>query len=115
VRAFAGRRNCVGNNNTSEEARLMANNLFISYDLMNPGQNYEKVAAAIRSLGTASKLLFSLWYVKSTYTAEQARDAVAAAVDRNDKVLVIDVTNSRATSRNVDAAAWKVVLDNWTK
>ncbi len=93
----------------------MANNLFISYDLMNPGQNYEKVAAAIKSLGTASKLLLSLWYVKSNYTAEQAQDAVAKANDPNDKILVIDATNNRATSKNIDAAAWKVVLDNWNK
>jgi CTP synthase (UTP-ammonia lyase) len=93
----------------------MANNLFISYDLMNPGQNYEKVAAAIRSLGTASKLLLSLWYVKSNHTAEQARDAVAKAADPNDKILVIDATNNRAFPKNIDAAAWKVVLDNWNK
>jgi hypothetical protein len=93
----------------------MANNLFISYDLMNPGQNYEKVAATIKSLGTASKLLLSLWYVKSNYTAEQARDAVAGAADPNDKILVIDVTNTRATSKNIDPTAWKIVLDNWNK
>lgn len=93
----------------------MANNLFISYDLMNPGQNYEKVATAIKSLGTASKLLLSLWYVKSDYTADQARDVVAKAVDANDKILVVDVTNRRAVPRNIDSAAWKVVLDNWIK
>jgi hypothetical protein len=93
----------------------MANNLFISYDLMNPGQNYEKVTTAIKSLGTASKLLLSLWYVKSNYTAEQARDAIGRAADPNDKILVIDVTNKTAYPRNIDAAAWKVVLDNWAK
>lgn len=73
------------------------------------------MAAAIKSLGTASKLLLSLWYVKSTYTAEQARDVVAKAIDANDKILVIDVTNRRAVHRNIDSAAWKVVLDNWIK
>jgi hypothetical protein len=93
----------------------MANNLFISYDLMNPGQNYEKVAKAIVSLGTASKLLFSLWYVNSNFTAPQARDAVAAAADPNDKILVVDATNNTASSKNVDSAAWKIVLDNWNK
>lgn len=93
----------------------MANNLFISYDLMNPGQNYEKVAAAIKSLGPASKLLLSLWYVKSNYTAEQARDVVAKAVDPNDKILVVDVTNKTAYPWNIDSAAWKIVLDNWNK
>lgn len=93
----------------------MANNLFISYDLMNPGQNYEKVATAIRTLGTASKLLFSLWYVKSTYTAEQARDAIAKVIDANDKILVVDATNKTAYPKNIDSAAWKVVLDNWKK
>jgi hypothetical protein len=93
----------------------MANNLFISYDLMNPGQNYENVAKAIRALGTASKLLFSLWYVKSDFTSAQARDAVAAAADPNDKILVVDATNNSASPKNIDSAAWKVVLDNWTK
>jgi hypothetical protein len=99
----------------SEDDKLMANNLFISYDLMNPGQNYEKVAAAIKSLGTASKLLLSLWYVKSTYTAEQAKDVVATATDPNDKILVVDATNKTAYPRNIDSAAWKIVLDNWNK
>jgi hypothetical protein len=30
----------------------MANNLVVSYDLNNPGQNYEKVIAAVKDLGT---------------------------------------------------------------
>ena len=53
--------------------------------------------------------------MKSTYTAEQARDIVAKAVDANDKILVVDVTNQRGVIKNVDAAAWKVVCDNWNK
>lgn len=30
----------------------MANNLFVSYDLHSPGQDYEKIADAIKSLGS---------------------------------------------------------------
>lgn len=34
----------------------MANNLFVSYDLHSPGQDYDKVADAIKSLGAWAKV-----------------------------------------------------------
>jgi hypothetical protein len=42
----------------------MANNLFISYDLYNPGQGYEAVIEEIKSLGGWAKVHQSCWYVK---------------------------------------------------
>lgn len=32
------------------------NNLFISYDLKNPGQNYERVMNAIKGLGSWARV-----------------------------------------------------------
>ena len=43
----------------------MANNLFVSYDLYAPGQNYEKVIEAIKSKGAWAKVQKSLWYLKT--------------------------------------------------
>jgi hypothetical protein len=68
-------------------------NLVIAYDLMNPGQNYERVQTAIKALGHWYKLQYSLFYVQSQMTAAQAHFAVRAAMDANDKLCVIDATN----------------------
>jgi len=50
----------------------MANNLFISYDLHSPGQDYENVAEAIKGLGTWAKVQYSLCYVKLGLSASDA-------------------------------------------
>lgn len=86
-------------------------NLIVSYDLMSPGQNYQRVAAAIQSLGPWAKLLESTWYVKTDLNCTQALDVVAKAADRNDKVLVVEA--SSAAARNVDLVPWKFLLDRW--
>jgi hypothetical protein len=70
------------------------NNLFISYDLYDPGQNYEKIEKAIKALGSWAKVHLSLYYVSTAVTASQAFDRVSAACDSNDKVIVIDATNA---------------------
>jgi hypothetical protein len=93
----------------------MANNLFVSYDLYNPGQNYEKVAAAIKSLGNSIKVQLSLWYVKSNYKAPEARDIVAKAIDKNDTLIVIDATNNQAAMSNLKPEISKFIIDNWNK
>lgn len=54
------------------------NNLFISYDLKNPGQNYDRVITAIKGLGSWAKVQYSLWFVSSTYTCQAGRRDRAA-------------------------------------
>jgi hypothetical protein len=88
-------------------------NLFVSYDLMAPNKNYPAVEQAIRQLGTVSRVLLSVWYVKTQLTAEQARNHVSSALDQNDKLLVIDAKD--AFAKNLDPAAWKTVTDNWSR
>lgn len=68
-------------------------NLVIAYDLINPGQNYERVQSAIKALGPWYKLQYSLFYVQSRLSASQAHLAVRAAMDVNDKLCVIDAIN----------------------
>jgi hypothetical protein len=45
----------------------MAINLFISYDLQVSARNYSRVTEAIRDLGRAMKLHYSLWYVSCAF------------------------------------------------
>jgi len=67
----------------------MATNLFIAYDLMSPGQNYDDVRDRIKELGAWHQFQFSLFYVHTSHTAQSAYDYVHTALDGNDRLAVI--------------------------
>lgn len=68
----------------------MAFNLFIAYDLDEPGQNYDGVRDAIKSLGRWHQFQYSLFYVNTELTPAQAFAKVGAAMDTNDRLAVIN-------------------------
>ena len=76
----------------------MASNLFIAYDLMSPGQNYEKVRDAIKSLGQWHQFQLSLFYVHTPLDAHQAYAAVSRTMDGNDRLAVINCTEAVVTN-----------------
>lgn len=73
----------------------MAYNLFIAYDLVKPGQNYEQVRACIEALGQFSHVQGSVYYVHTSLTAEQATARISPVLDRNDKLVVVAATEAR--------------------
>jgi hypothetical protein len=89
------------------------NNLHISYDLHEPDKNYEAVISTIKGLGAWAKIHYSYWYVTTSLTAEQARDAVWRSMDSNDSVYVVDATNNRAAWQNIPAASAAFIRDSW--
>ncbi|MNC02045.1 hypothetical protein D3C76_476840 [compost metagenome] len=91
----------------------MANNLFISYDLRSPGQSYEKVIDAIKSLGPWAKVQESVWYVNAALTAEFAAKQVRAEMDENDRLIVVDASNNDAYWFNLTEAVAKHMQNNW--
>lgn len=91
----------------------MANNVHVSYDLFAPDKNYERVIAKIKTLGNWAKIHKSYWYLKTTLTAGQVRDAVWSAMDGNDSLYVVDATNNVAAWENIDASVATHIRDNW--
>jgi hypothetical protein len=69
-------------------------NLFVSYDLDQPDQNYVAVHNAIKSLGRWYHAQQSLFYVHTALTAQEAHAVVFAAMDANDKLMVVDATGA---------------------
>lgn len=67
----------------------MAYNLFIAYDLMSPGQNYDRVRDRIKELGVHWQFQFSLFYVHTDLTPDQAYAHILRALDGNDRLAVI--------------------------
>lgn len=93
----------------------MANNLFISYDLMQPGQGYEAVTEEIKKLGNWAKVNYSLWYVNSNLSASDAATKVWAVMDNNDKLIVVDATNNTAAWNNLSDEVANYIKDQWYK
>ena len=91
----------------------MANNLHVSYDLYNPGQNYERVFERIKSLGAWAKIHKSFWFVDSNYTPAQAVEHLKPALDANDKVYVVDATNNVAAWNSLPEDVSKQIIQQW--
>jgi hypothetical protein len=68
----------------------------ISYDLGVPetSEDYKKLIACIKSFGVWAKSLYSVWFIKSDKSSQEIRDKIRKETDSNDKLLVIEVTNS---------------------
>ncbi|KGM34691.1 hypothetical protein [Inquilinus limosus] len=71
----------------------MAYNLFIAYDLLSPGQNYDAVRNRIRELGPNWQFQLSLFYVHSGVDPQNAYAHVLAVMDANDKLAVINAAD----------------------
>lgn len=76
----------------------MAYNLFIAYDLLSPGQNYDAVREKIAELGTCWQFQLSLFYVHTQHTPAQAFAHVHSALDFNDKLAVINAESGLVTN-----------------
>jgi hypothetical protein len=90
-------------------------NLFISYDLYKVGQDYVGLAQAIKALGQSVKVQKSFWFVKSSKTAEEARQELSRTIDNNDSIIVIDTTGNSAAWYGLGHEASNFVNQNWNK
>lgn len=93
----------------------MANNLVISYDLYNPGQDYAKVIDTIKTLGSWAKIHKSVWYVNSNHSAAQAVAKVWPVMDKNDSLFVVDATNNSASWQNLNDTVANNIKNEWLK
>lgn len=69
---------------------MAAHNLIIAYDLIRPGQDYETVRNRIKQLGSWQQFQYSLFYVHTASTPQQAYNHIIAGMDPNDKLIVVN-------------------------
>ncbi len=86
-------------------------NYVVTYDLYNPGQNYAAVEKAVQACGKAGKILQTVWYLSSSMTGEQIRSKVWAAMDANDRLLVVEA--KMAWGQNI-GENWNVIERHWS-
>jgi hypothetical protein len=66
----------------------MSSVLLISYDLINPGQNYEQLMKLIKNYGSWARLGGSAYLISTEQTPVQVRDSLKSVLDENDKLFV---------------------------
>jgi hypothetical protein len=67
----------------------------VTYDLSAPGRDYQRLYEYLKTYPYAH-VVESTWVIKTYKTAATVRDEIAARVDNNDKVLVIQTTMNSA-------------------
>lgn len=68
----------------------------ISYDLISPGQKYDKIKDAIDKLSVNwCRPLESFYLVKSNYSSEHIFNTLHSLLDSNDLIFVIEVKNNK--------------------
>jgi hypothetical protein len=92
---------------------MAKNNLFVSYDLHAPGQNYDKVIAEIKLHGDWAKVHYSLFYISSDESAKQVADAVWKKMDQNDRLIVVDASHNDAYWYNLADEVSKFIQEHW--
>lgn len=81
-------------------------NLFVAYDLVGPGRDYEAMYDAIEALSEqAIRVLRSFWYVQTSQTAAAVRDALTAVLDADDRLFVVDASRRTVAAQRVADAS----------
>lgn len=62
--------------------------LIISYDLANPGQNYESLVKLVKAYQSWARLGGSAYLISTDADPVQVRDNLKKALDSNDKLFV---------------------------
>ena len=90
----------------------MKNNIYIiTYDLTNPGRNYEELLKILKTQGKWARLGGSSYLVACDSTVIQLRDNLKVALDINDKIYVSLLSSPAAWyGLSQDVANW--ILDN---
>lgn len=91
----------------------MPHNVFISYDLYSPGQNYETVIARIKSLGGWAKVHKSFWYLSTNYSYEYVAKKIWEVMDSNDSLFVVDTNTNDAYWYNLTEEVSNYLKRNW--
>lgn len=79
----------------------------ISYDLNRPGQEYEDLYEAIKSLARWWHNLDSTWIINHDGPATEIRDELKKHIDSSDAVIVSRLTGEAAwTGFSSDASDW---------
>lgn len=80
----------------------------VDYDLNAPGQDYSKIIARMKELGTGNfNFLKSSWFVyHPRFSSKELFDYLSTAIDKNDKILVVQIASNYYGTLSKEAWEW---------
>ena len=78
----------------------------VSYDLRNPGRNYEDLYERLKSYRKWAKLTESTWAIVTESSAVEVRDHLKYVLDENDRIFVIKSAGVAAWSNSICRNEW---------
>ncbi|HLB32197.1 MAG TPA: CRISPR-associated protein Cas2 [Patescibacteria group bacterium] len=88
------------------------NKLLISYDLLKPNKDYQKLYDYLKSFSKWAKPLESLWIVLTDKAYDKVCDELKQHVDDNDKLFVVDVIDDSMAWSNLPEKVSQWLKDN---
>lgn len=86
------------------------NSILVTYDLRGPetSEDYARLIREIKAYGNVAHPLYSVWVLRTDWTAAQVRDDLKRWIDAGDRLLVWDVTGRAASWYGLTASdtAW---------
>lgn len=64
----------------------------ISYDLCQPGRNYDDLYSAIKSAPGWIRAMDSFWFISTTESVETWSSRLQNTIDQNDNLFIVDIT-----------------------
>lgn len=83
--------------------------VLVTYDLKKPGQDYAGLIEALKNVGTWWHYLESTWLLDTSLTPSQVWERIKTYVDKNDRVLVVELKPGTAASMSgwLEEDAWQ--------
>lgn len=78
----------------------------VSYDLRNPGRNYEDLYERLKSYRKWAKLTESTWAIVTENSVVEVRDHLKYVLDGNDRIFVIKSAGVAAWSNSICRNEW---------
>lgn len=91
----------------------MKNNILVTYDLNKAGQNYEALIEKIKQLGAWAKVQQSVWYLHTSYSANEVLDQLTKVTDFNDSIFVANMSD--ASWIGLSAEVQQFIQEQWWK
>ena len=78
----------------------------VTYDLLQPGRNYDDLYERIRSYSSSVRITESSWGIATDQESKEVRDYLKPALDNNDELLVGRLGTSAWTGLGEETTNW---------
>lgn len=91
----------------------MKNNILVTYDLNKSGQNYDALIEKIKTLGAWAKVQQSVWYLHTSYSANEVLNHLTKVTDFNDSIFVANMSD--ASWIGLPVKVQQFIQEQWQK